>query len=285
MSEHRINNGATPFLSADTPTERISSTAVCLTITNNLAEIRFNRPNRLNALDMETVEAFCHAVNRATNDTAVKVIIVSGAGRGFVSGGDLGYFRAASDKPDAAAMLIAPLHHALAVLANAAQITVGKVHGATAGAGMAIALNLDMLIISDDTTLSFAYTKVGASPDCGASWILPRLVGQRKALEIALLCDPIDATAAERLGLANRVVPSDQLDEAVSQLAARLAEGPAVAHDHIKSLIRQSFERSFEQQLDDEAADFAECAATEDFSEALDAFFEKRRPRFSKKGA
>ncbi len=273
-------NGVTPFPSIERSAERNSSTAVCFTITNNIAEIRFNRPDCLNALDLETVDAFCDAVDRATNDMAVKVIVVSGSGRGFVSGGDLAYFRAAADKSGAAATLIAPLHHALAVLANAPQITVGKVHGTTAGAGMAIALNLDMLIIADDTTFRFAYTRVGASPDCGASWILPRLVGQRKALEIALLCEPIDATAAERLGLANRVVPRDQLNDTVATLAARLADGPAVAHDHVKSLIRQSFERSFEQQLDDEAADFAECAATGDFSEALDAFFEKRRPRF-----
>lgn len=285
MSTHRIPNSVTPFPPVERPAERVSSAAVCLTITNNIAEIRFNRPDRLNALDLETVDAFCNAVDRATNDMNIKVIVVSGAGRGFVSGGDLAYFRAAADKPDAAATLIAPLHHALAVLANASQITVGKVHGVTAGAGMAIALNLDMLIIADDATFNFAYTRIGTSPDCGVSWILPRLVGQRKALEIALLCEPVDAAAAERLGLANRVVPRDQLEDTVATLAARLADGPAVAHDHIKSLIRQSFERSFEQQLDDEAADFAECAATEDFSEALDAFFEKRRPRFRGNGA
>lgn len=247
-----------------------------------IAEIRFTRPELSNALDLETTAAFAEAVERATSEPAVKVIVVSAEGRNFIAGGDLDYFRTAADRPEAARRLITPLHRALAVLANAPQITVGKIQGAAAGAGMAIALNLDLAIASSNASFNFAYARVGASPDCGGSWILPRLVGQRKALEIALLSETIDAVEAARLGIVNRVVPPETLDDEVARLAARLAAGPALAQDHIKSLMRQSFERSFEEQLDDELADFADCAATADFSEAIRAFFEKRPPAFAK---
>lgn len=259
-----------------------SASPVTYSHAEGIAEIRFSRPERSNTLDLETAAAFAEAVERATAETSVKVIVVSAEGRTFIAGGDLGYFRDAADRPEAARRLIAPLHRALAVLANAPQITIGKIHGATAGAGMAIALNLDLAIASENATFNFAYARVGASPDCGGSWILPRLVGQRKALEIALLSETIGAAEAARLGIVNRVVPSETLDGEVARLAARLAAGPALAQDHIKSLMRQSFERSFEEQLDDELADFTDCTATPDFSEAIRAFFEKRPPVFAK---
>ncbi len=245
-----------------------------------VTEIRFNRPERLNALDLELAEGFATAVMRATADPATRVIIVSAEGRAFVAGGDLAYFRRATDRPTAAADLIDPVHTALKALAASPKISIGSLKGAAAGAGMSLALGLDFVLAADDITFNFAYARVAVSPDCGGSWALPRLVGFRRALEIALLSETIDAAEALRLGLVNRVVPRAALEDETAKLAARLAAGPAVANASIKGLMRQSFDRDFAGQLDAEARGFAACTATADFAEAVDAFFEKRKPKF-----
>ena len=221
-------------------------------------------------------------MSRVTADAAVRVIVISAEGRAFLAGGDLAHFRRAADKPAAAAQLIDPTHAALRVLAKTPQIVVGSLKGAVAGGGMSIALGLDLLVAADDTTFNLAYARVAASPDCGGSWGLPRLVGFRKALEIALLSETIDAAEALRLGLVNRVVPRAALEEETAKLAARLADGPAIAQGNIKALMRLSFDRDHAGQLDAEAQSFAACAATPDFAEAIDAFFEKRKPAFGR---
>lgn len=257
------------------------SDPVIVASAGGVAEIRFNRPDRLNALDVELAEAFAAAVAQVTADASARVIVISAEGRAFMAGGDLAHFRRAADKPAAAAQLIDPIHAALKTLAEAPQIVIGSVKGAVAGGGMSLALGLDLLVAADDTVFNLAYARVAASPDCGGSWALPRLVGFRKALEIALLSENIDAAEALRLGLVNRVVPRAALEQETARLAARLAAGPAVSSANIKSLMRRSLDRTHGEQLDAEAAGFKTCAATADFAEALDAFFEKRRPTFA----
>lgn len=257
------------------------SDPVLVSIAGGIAELRFNRPDRLNALDVELAEGFGAAVARVTADPAVRVIVVSSEGRAFVAGGDLAHFRRADDKVAAAAELIDPIHGALKQLAAAPQIVVGSLRGAVAGGGMSLALGLDLLVAADDSTFNLAYARVAASPDCGGSWALPRLVGYRRALEIALLSETIDAQEALRLGLVNRVVPRAALEEETASLAARLAAGPAVSSARIKALMRRSLDRTHAEQLDAEAQGFAACAATADFAEAVEAFFEKRRPVFT----
>jgi 2-(1,2-epoxy-1,2-dihydrophenyl)acetyl-CoA isomerase len=256
------------------------SDAVIVTVAEGVAELRFNRPDRLNALDVELAQAFAAAVARVTADPAVRVIVISSEGRAFVAGGDLAHFRRAEDKVAAAGQLIDPIHAALKQLAAAPQIVIGSLKGAVAGGGMSLALGLDLLVAADDATFNLAYARVAASPDCGGSWALPRLVGYRRALEIALLSDTINAAEALRLGLVNRVVPRAELEAETAKLAARLASGPAVSSANIKALMRRSLDRTHAEQLDAEAVGFEACAATADFAEAVDAFFEKRRPRF-----
>lgn len=254
--------------------------AVRVSSADGIAEIRFNRPDRLNALDVELATGFARAVGEVTADPAVRVIVVSSEGRAFVAGGDLAHFQRAEDKAAASAELIDPMHAALKTLGAAPQIVIGSLRGAVAGGGMSLALGLDLLIAADDTTFNLAYARVAASPDCGGSWALPRLVGMRRALEIALLSETIDASEALRLGLVNRVVPRAALESETAALAARLAAGPATSMATTKSLIRQSLERDHAAQLDAEARSFAACAATADFAEAVNAFFEKRKPVF-----
>lgn len=254
--------------------------AVLYNVDRSIATIRFNRPERLNALSVEVAEGFAESVDRALAEETIKVIVVTSVGKAFVAGGDLGHFRDAEDKALASAELIGPVHRALEKLSASPTLTIGSLRGAVAGAGMSLALGLDLLIAAEDVSFNFAYARIGAPADCGGSWALPRLVGLRKALEIALLSETIDAQEALRLGLVNRIVPLASLEDETMKLAARLAQGATVAHGHIKALMRQSFDRHYEAQLAAEAEAFAACSASDDFAEAITAFFEKRKPHF-----
>jgi 2-(1,2-epoxy-1,2-dihydrophenyl)acetyl-CoA isomerase len=251
-----------------------------LEIRGAIAEIRFNRPKHLNALNAEVSDLFARAIDQVLTDPVIRVIVLSGEGRAFMAGGDLSMFREADDKPAAARVLIDHIHGSLKRLAAAPHIVIARVQGAVAGAGMSFALAADLAIAADNATLNMAYAKIGASPDCGASWALPRIVGTRKALEIALLSETIDAQEALRLGLVNRVVPLADLNSEVETLAQRLAAGPSVALGKIKHLVRDSQNTGYTEQLDREGDSFAVCAATEDFAGALSAFFNKQKPEF-----
>ena len=258
-----------------------SEPAVLLGIADRVAEIRFNRPARLNAIDVEIAEGFAATVQAALSDESVAVIVVSAEGRAFMAGGDLAHLRAGPDRARALSELVDPMHAALRALAASPKITIGSLKGPVAGGGMSLALAFDLVIAAENTTFNFAYAKVAASADCGGSWSLPRLVGLRRALEIALLSDTIDAETAHRLGIVNRIVTDDRLADETQALARRIASGAGVALGEIKQLMRQSGERSFEAQLDAEAQSFTRCTATDDFSEALDAFFGRRAPQFA----
>lgn len=258
-----------------------SQAPVLLTVDDGTAEVRFNRPEVLNAIDVATASAFADAVEAAVVDPAVRVILLSGAGRAFVAGGDLAYFRDAGERaPEAARELIAPIHRAVSRLHEAPQPSVACLQGAVAGAGMSLALATDLAVAADDVAFNLAYVRVGATPDCSASWTLPRLVGLRKAMELALLADTVRAEEALRLGLVNRVVPRAELAEEGRRLARRLAEAAPLAVQGIKRLVCDSLGRSLDEQLAAEEEAFVRGAGTRDFREALAAFFEKRVPRF-----
>ena len=254
--------------------------AVRFTIEDGVAELRFDRPDRLNTVDVEMAEAFAAAVERAVADPDVRAILLSGAGRAFMAGGDLASFRAAVARAAVARAIIGPMHAGLRRLADAPQVSIAAVHGAVAGAGMSLALGADLCIAAEGTVLNLAYLKVAAPADCGATWALPRLVGLRRAMEIALLSDDIGSEEALALGLINRVVPADALAGESLRLARRLAAGPGVAQGRLKALLRASLSTPLPEQLDAEEEAFAACAGTEDFGEALEAFFGRRRPDF-----
>jgi 2-(1,2-epoxy-1,2-dihydrophenyl)acetyl-CoA isomerase len=255
---------------------------VLLEIADGIADIRFNRPDVLNAIDVATARAFRDTVIAASADASVRVMVLSGAGRAFVAGGDLGYFRkAGAGAPEAAGVLIEPIHDAVERLRSAAQPVLASLHGAVAGAGMSLAMAADLAIAADDVIFNLAYVKVAATPDCSASWSLPRLVGMRKALEIALLADNLGAAEAQRLGLVNWVVPAGDLATATRKIAQRLAASAPLAVQGIKRLLSTSLSRTLKEQLDAERDSFMRLAGSDDFHEALAAFFDKRRPEFT----
>ena len=244
-----------------------------------IAHIRFNRPQALNAIDTMMAGAFLHACERISADPLVRAVWISAEGRAFMAGGDIGAM--SSDPVDVADQLIDGMHGGLRLLAQIDAPVVASVHGAVSGAGVGLVLGgADIILAAEGTRFSVAYPLIGASCDCATSWALPRIVGLHKALEIALLSDTLDAAEALRLGLCNRVVASDALEIESRKIVERLASGPSIAYGHLRRLIRQSLNSSFEDQLDSEALGFRECAATRDFAEGVAAFKEKRRATF-----
>lgn len=245
-----------------------------------VATILFNRPDRLNALDLDMATRFGEAVETCLAARDLRVIVLASEGRAFVAGGDLTYFDEAADKARAAEILVGAMHAPLKRLAASDRITIGSAKGPVAGAGMSLALGLDILVAAEDTVFNFAYTRIGTSVDCGGSWSLPRLVGLRRALEIALCGETIDAARAEELGMVNAVVPLDRLEAETMRRARRIAEGAPVAHGEVKRLMRTAFERDYDAHLDAELRSFAACAGTADFANAVSAFLNKTRHRF-----
>lgn len=252
---------------------------VQLTRDGAIATLRFNRPSALNAADVPMARAFLAAAKALAADRSVRAVVLCGAGKGFMAGGDLATLSA--DPLQGAAELIGPLHEALTLLAALDAPLIAQVHGVAAGAGLSLMLQADFVLAAEDTRFNLAYINIGASCDVGASWALPRLVGLRRALEISLLGDTLTAADAERLGLVNRVLPAAELAAQVQALAQRLASGPTRALGEMRRLMRSSFDRSLPQQLDAEAAAFRRCTQTSDFRAGLDAFFAKQPAQFT----
>jgi 2-(1,2-epoxy-1,2-dihydrophenyl)acetyl-CoA isomerase len=243
-----------------------------------IAHLRFNRPQSLNALDSATAKALLAASEELARDSTVRAVVLSGEGKGFMAGGDLAQMKA--DPQSIPAQLIDPLHAALLKLAALDAPVIASVHGVVAGAGVSVMLAADLAIAAEGTRFVLAYLNIGASCDGGASFALPRVVGLRKALEIALLNESFDATEALRLALVNRIVPAAELEAETTKLAQRLANGPTRAIGRMRRLMRRSFASDFAAQLDAEKEAFSASTATRDFAEGVQAFLDKRPPRF-----
>ena len=250
-----------------------------------VAWIRFNRPTVLNALDEPTAAALrdaCRSVAEEGGRGPTRVLAIAGNGRGFMAGGDVGRFNDdPASAPEVAGAIIAHLHESLRILDRLDVPVLAAVHGPVAGAGMSLACAADLCIAADDARFTMAYARIGATPDGSGSYHLPRLVGLRRAMELAMLSDVIDAAEALRVGLVNRVVPAAALAGEAAALAARLAAGPTAAYAGIRHLLRQSFARTLDGQLDAERDRFLATAETADFREGIAAFVAKRKPDFT----
>lgn len=245
----------------------------------SVAHIRFNRPQALNAIDVEMAETFYKACKQVASDPLVRAVWITAAGRAFMAGGDIS---AMARSPETIADdLIRNMHGALCVLAQLDAPVLASVQGAVAGGGLGLVLGgCDLVVAAEGTKFGVAYPLIGASCDCSTSWALPRIVGLHKALEIALLGDTMDAGQALALGLCNRVVPSEELESVSSALVARLAAGPTRALGELRRLVRASVNTNFDAQLDAEAKGFTACSMTADFKEGVDAFISKRHANF-----
>lgn len=257
------------------------SETVLYAVQGGVASITFNRPQVLNALDAGMIVRLREACEQAERDETVRVIVLRGAGPAFLAGGDVASFHAnLSRMPQMVVELASELHRAVLALRRALKPVVASVHGAVAGAGVSLVAAADFVIAAADTQFTLAYSRIGTSPDGGATWFLPRLVGYQKALELMLLSEPVDAATVHALGVINRVVPATELEEVTQRIVKRLVTGPTLAYAATKMLVNRAFNNSLAAHLDEEAQAFARCAATADFAEGVTAFVEKRKPVF-----
>ena len=248
---------------------------------DGIAWLTFNRPEVLNALDADMIRAFRAHCEALAAGASARCLVLRGAGAAFLAGGDVAFFHdCLDDLPATVLGLARELHLGVIALRRMPIPVLASVHGAVAGAGVSLMGACDLVIAADDCRFTLAYSRIGASPDGGGTYFLARSLGQRKALELALLSDPLDAATALRIGLVNRVVAAADLCAQTAALARRLADGPTVAYAETKRLLELSAANSLESQLEAEAQAFARCAATEDMREGVRAFVAKRKPQF-----
>lgn len=254
---------------------------VLYSVLDGVATITLNRPSVMNALDGEMIAGLRVACERAEHDAAARAVVLRGAGPAFLAGGDVSFFHAQLPRmPELAREGGAELHHAILALRRAPKPVLASVHGAVAGAGVSLMAAADLALAAEGTKFTLAYSRIGASPDGGATYFLPRLVGSRRALELMLLSDAVDARDALRLGLVNWVVSAAGLAAETETIARRLAQGPTAAFAETKRLVNETHDQGLAAQLDSEVEAFARCAATRDFAEGVTAFVEKRKPLF-----
>jgi 2-(1,2-epoxy-1,2-dihydrophenyl)acetyl-CoA isomerase len=259
---------------------------VVYTFENHIATIQMNRPEALNALSLQLGKDLAAAVRQAIADNS-RAVILTGSGRAFCSGGDLREMKAMGESDGSiAAFLDEPLKalHEVIVLIREAPIPfIAAVNGVCAGAGTNFALACDIVFATDETTFNEAFVRIGLSPDCGGSFFLPRAIGEKRAAEALMTGSTITAERALEIGMINRVVPAGELIPAARQFAEQLASGPTGAIARVKRMLNATFSNDLHTQLALEAECQVESGQSADFREGVEAFFEKRPPRFSGK--
>jgi 2-(1,2-epoxy-1,2-dihydrophenyl)acetyl-CoA isomerase len=252
-------------------------------ISEGVATLTLNRPDRLNALSTPIVDGLLEALPRLALDKAIGVVVLTGAGRAFCAGGDVKRMAegAVERTTEDAVIHLRGRMEVSRLLHEIPKPTIAMVNGPAAGAGMSLALACDLRIAAQSARFVSAFANIGFSGDFGGSYFLSKLVGTGKARELYYTADPLDAVQALALGVVNRVVPDAELVDATMLLARKLARGPRIA----LALMKQNFNAAecgtLAQLLDLEARHQIETGRTDDHKEAARAFVEKRRPEFT----
>jgi 2-(1,2-epoxy-1,2-dihydrophenyl)acetyl-CoA isomerase len=260
----------------------MSLSTLRLTTTGAVATITLARPDKLNALN-ETMHAeLRQALDRCEDDDGVRVVVLTGEGRAFSSGQDLTEElpRDTQGRIDLGPPLARDYNPLIRRLVNYPKVTIAALNGPAVGASMNIALACDIVVAARSAYLQEAFAKIALVPDAGGTWILPRLVGLKRALALMLSAEPVPAEEAQRMGLIFRVFEDASFAQEVSTLAARLADGPGLAYRLTKQAVAQSLANDLDTQLDLEARLQREAGFSRDFAEGVAAFREKRAPRF-----
>lgn len=257
--------------------EATTGAVVGYEVVNGVAWIRLNRPESLNAVNGELRRALADAVTRADRDEETKVVVVTGEGRAFCAGADVREFGtergSVGDIRGEYELLLGRLH-------AMPKPTIAALNGVAAGIGASLALVCDLRYAVPQASFVEAFVKIGLTVDGGASWLLPRLIGTGRALEMCYTGDPLTAQDAAGLGLVNRVLEPEELEPFVRQLAERLAAGPTKALGAIKRSVAYAMQATLEEAMDFEFNLQAAQMRNEDHREGVTAFLEKRQPRF-----
>lgn len=263
--------------------EAMSYETVQLEMREAVCLLTLNRPERLNALNVQVANDFKAAIAAALEGGA-RAIVLTGAGRAFCAGGDLremqemakheGRVEAFFDEP------LRRLNEAILLIRKTPVPFIAAVNGVASGGGCNLALACDLVIAAESAKFNQAFIKIGLTPDCGATFILPRLVGWKRATELLFTGDLIGAKEAAAMGMINAAVPDDELMKTAMSMAQRLAQAPTAAIAQIKMLLEASAVNDYGGQLDLERETQVESGKTRDFVEGVSAFLEKRPPRF-----
>ncbi|HET9014633.1 MAG TPA: enoyl-CoA hydratase-related protein [Thermomicrobiaceae bacterium] len=248
-------------------------------LSDGVLTLTLNRPDALNAFTREMLVEFNGQLRDASRDSAVRAVVITGAGRGFCAGQDLNNLMRDSAQPSFRAVLDG-YNPMIKRIAEMDKPVIAAVNGAAAGAGFSLALVCDLRIASSSAVFVTTFSRIGLTADSGMSYFLPRLVGHAKAYELLALSPRVSATEALELGLVNRVVPAEELSGAVRDLAGQLAQGPTRSYGLLKRTLRKAATATLEEVLDYEAQLQEIAGSSRDFAEGVAAFREKRPPRF-----
>lgn len=240
------------------------TTCVEYDVRGRVAEIVLNRPEASNAVDVAMARSLAEAFVRAGADPAADVVLLRGRGRRFCGGGDLAAMAGAPDREAAVSELAAAAHDAVRASAAVGKPVVAAVQGAAAGFGLSLVLGADIVVAGESAKLVTAYTSVGLTPDGGMSWLLPRVVGQRRAVEMILTGEPISASRAADFGIVSETCADEDVLTRARERASALAARPAAALSEARRLVRTSWDQGLDEHLDDEAATIAAAAGTEE---------------------
>jgi 2-(1,2-epoxy-1,2-dihydrophenyl)acetyl-CoA isomerase len=258
----------------------VSAPALLVERRAGVAVLVLNRPQARNALDLALRDALEETLGTLAADAEVRALVVRGAGEHFCAGGDVKLMREGVPAAEGQARVEA-LNRAVGALARFRAPTVAMVDGAAVGAGCTLAIACDLVVASERARLGAVFARIGLIPDGGATHLLPRRVGLARAKELAFTGQVLDAAAALRIGLVDRVVPAARLEEEALGLAGALAAGPPRALALAKALLTDGLEVGLEESLRREAVAQAALLASSDHREGLAAFFERRPPRFT----
>ena len=254
------------------------------TVKYNLAEdiatITFNRPESLNAFSLQLTKDLSSAIDHATSEKA-RAVVLTGAGRAFSSGGDLLGMIEMQKKGVLISEPLEAMHQAILQIRETPIPFVAAVNGVCAGAGTNFALACDIIFADENAIFNEAFIKIGLSPDCGGSFFLPRVVGEKIAAELMMTGDSVDAKRALEIGMINRVVSAENLLEEATKFAAKLSKQPTAVIGRIKKMMNATFSNNLHAQLDLEEACQMESAVSQNFREGVTAFFEKRKANFT----
>lgn len=251
-------------------------------VADGVATITLNRPEVYNALNDAITYELQDALKAAAKDEAVRVVVLTGAGKAFCSGQDLKAV-AGQEKRSFMESLHKRYNPIIRAMKSLPKPIVAKVNGVAAGAGCSLALACDIIVASEEASLIEVFINIGLIPDSGSSYFLPRLVGMAKAFELCSMGSRVKATEALQLGLINKVVPADQLDAAVKEYTDYYSKAPTKAIGLIKKMLDKSTTSTLEEMLEYEAYCQEVAGTSKDYKEGVTAFLEKRKPAFEGK--
>ncbi len=246
-----------------------------------VARLTFNRPRALNAINEPLAEAFLAAVREIRDLSDVRCIVLTGAGRAFMAGGDVSSMAGTSEQAGAAiSAILDAVNPAVLLLRGMDAPVIAAVRGVAAGAGLSLTLMADLVIADEEAKFLVAYNGIGAVPDCGGSWALAHKLGAGRAAELMLLGRTLGAAEARDWGIVNEVVPDSEFDNRLNRMIEKVAQGPTRAYGAFRKLIDQANGGRLADHLEAERAAFLEMTRTEDFAEGVSAFLGKRPSEF-----